>query len=50
MADHGAAEVETGGVVDPAVHEGTYHAFLTLVKYATIGVAVILILMAFFLL
>lgn len=52
MAAHGAQGVEIGtaATVDFAAHERTYRGFLTLLKYSTIAIAVILILMAFFLL
>jgi hypothetical protein len=52
MADHAAGHgaVELGGVAELADHQYTYNGFLTLVKYGTAAVAVILILMAFFLL
>jgi hypothetical protein len=51
MADHAAqGAVELGGIVDVADHERTYRGFLTLVKYGTSAVAIILLLMAFFLL
>lgn len=44
MADHGDTPM------DYAEHDKTYEIFLGLVKWGTIGVAIILILMAFFLL
>ena len=53
MAAHGADQggVELGaGTVDFADHERTYLGFLSLLKYSTAAIAVILILMAFFLL
>jgi hypothetical protein len=51
MADHAAeGAVEMGGVVDVADHFDTYESFLKLVKYVATGVAILLILMAFFLL
>jgi hypothetical protein len=52
MADHAATQgaVEMGGVVDVGDHVQTYEGFLKLVKYVTIGVVILLILMAFFLL
>jgi hypothetical protein len=51
MAEHASQNaVELGGVVDYADHEYTYLGFLKLVKYASAAIAVILILMAFFLL
>ncbi len=52
MAAHGSDSVEIGvaGSVDYAAHERTYLGFLALIKYSTIAIVVILILMAFFLL
>jgi hypothetical protein len=41
MADHAQAAVELGGVVEVADHERTYRGFLTLVKWGTIAVAII---------
>ena len=46
-ADHGA--VEMGATVDFADHQATYSGFLNLLKYCASAIAVILILMAFFL-
>lgn len=52
MAAHGHDSVELGtaATVDFASHERTYRGFLALFKYGTIAVAVVLILMAIFLL
>jgi hypothetical protein len=46
-ADHGA--VEMGATVEYADHQRTYQGFLTLLKYCMGAIAVVLILMAFFL-
>jgi len=50
MAEHGAVEVGTADGNDYAEHERTYDFFTGLVKWGAISVAVILILMATFLL
>jgi hypothetical protein len=51
MADHGAAaEIGTATGNDYAEHQRTYRFFVDLAKWGTISVAVILILMATFLL
>lgn len=52
MAEHGSDSVEIGvaATVDYAAHERTYLGFLALIKYSTIAIVVILILMAIFLL
>jgi hypothetical protein len=49
-ADHGGVELGTGAIVDVADHERTYRGFLALLKYSSAAIAVVLILMAFFLL
>ena len=50
MADHAAhGAVEIGGVAEDADHLHTYASFLKLAKYATGAIALLLILMAFFL-
>jgi len=49
-ADHGGVDLGTPGVVDYADHKRTYLGFLALLKWSTLSIAVILILMAFFLL
>ena len=49
MADHGEVEYATATGNDYAAHEETYHGFIKLVKVSVITVAVILILMAYFL-
>ncbi len=52
MAAHGDGGVELGtaATVDFAAHERTYRGFLALIKYSSIAIVVILILMAIFLL
>lgn len=50
MAEHGTAEVGTADGNDYAEHERTYTFFVGLTKWGTISVAVVLILMAIFLL
>ncbi|MCR4282094.1 MAG: aa3-type cytochrome c oxidase subunit IV [Bauldia sp.] len=49
-ADHGGVEIGMAATVDYATHERTYRSFLGLLKYSMAGIALILILMAFFLL
>jgi hypothetical protein len=48
MADHAQSAVELGGIVDVADHERTYNGFLTLVKWGTIAVAVLVALLFIF--
>ena len=50
MADHSEVAYTTADGNDYPAHEQTYVGFVMLVKYGSIAVAVILILMAFFLL
>ena len=50
MADHNEMAFTTADGMDYPAHEATYEGFLRLVKYGTIAVALILILMAIFLL
>lgn len=50
MADHGEVAYSTADGNDYPAHEQTYEGFIMLVKYGTIAVAAILILMAYFLL
>ncbi|MFB9267087.1 aa3-type cytochrome c oxidase subunit IV [Bradyrhizobium erythrophlei] len=50
MADHSEVAYTTADGNDYVAHEQTYEGFLMLVKWGTISVAIILILMAFFLL
>lgn len=45
-----ALEIETASDVDYVEHERTYHRFLGMVKWGATSVAVVLILMAIFLL
>jgi hypothetical protein len=50
MAEHhGTVTYATATGNDYAAHEATYRGFLALVKYGTLAIVVILILMAFFL-
>jgi hypothetical protein len=49
MADHSEVAYTTADGNDYLAHEQTYEGFLMLVKYGTITVAIILILMAYFL-
>ena len=50
MADHSEVAYTTADGNDYIEHERTYEGFIMLVKYGTIAVAAILVLMAFFLL
>jgi hypothetical protein len=49
MADHREVAYTTAGGNDYPAHEQTYEGFITLVKYGTATVALILALMAYFL-
>jgi hypothetical protein len=49
MAGHGEVEYSTATGNDYAAHEETYRMFITMVKVMTVVIAVILILMAYFL-
>jgi Bacterial aa3 type cytochrome c oxidase subunit IV len=49
MAGHGEVEYATATGNDYAAHEATYHGFIRLVKVSVVTLAVILILMAYFL-
>jgi len=49
MADHGTIEYTTASGNDYEAHEQTYASFLTLVKWCLGTIAIILILMAYFL-
>jgi Bacterial aa3 type cytochrome c oxidase subunit IV len=49
MADHGEVEYATATGNDYGEHESTYRFFVQLVKWGTLTVIVILILMAYFL-
>ena len=46
MAEQDNGPVETGAEMDYAEHERTYALFMTITKYGTLGVAVLLIGMA----
>ena len=50
MANHGEVAYTTADGNDYPAHEATYEGFINLVKYGTATVALILILMAIFLL
>jgi hypothetical protein len=50
MADHGEVAYTSADGMDYPAHEQSYEAFLAMTKYGTIGVIVILVLMAIFLL
>lgn len=49
MADHGNISYTTADGNDYEEHEATYKGFVQLLKWHTIAIVVILILMAFFL-
>lgn len=49
MADHSEVAYSTADGNDYQAHEATYEGFLMLVKYGAASVAVLLILMAYFL-
>jgi hypothetical protein len=49
MAEHNEVAYTTADGNDYPAHEQTYEGFIVLVKYGTLAVAGILILMAFFL-
>ncbi|CCE11658.1 conserved hypothetical protein [Bradyrhizobium sp. STM 3843] len=49
MADHGEVAYSTADGNDYAEHEATYLGFIKLVKFGTVTVALIVILMAIFL-
>jgi hypothetical protein len=49
MAEHNEVAYTTADGNDYQAHEQTYEGFIMLVKYGTAAVAIILILMAFFL-
>lgn len=49
MADHATVEYETASGNDYAQHEATYRGFLQLVKWGVVSTAVVLVLMAIFL-
>ena len=49
MADHNEVAYTTADGNDYPAHEQTYEGFIMLVKFCSIAVAIILILMAYFL-
>jgi len=49
MADHGEVQYATAEGNDYAEHEATYEMFITMTKWGTIFVIILLILMAYFL-
>ena len=49
MADHSEVAYTTADGNDYKAHEETYEGFIMLVKYGTIAVAIILALIAYFL-
>jgi hypothetical protein len=49
MADHSEVAYTTADGNDYAAHEQTYEGFIMLVKFGSIAVAIILALMAYFL-
>jgi hypothetical protein len=49
MASHGTTEYSTAEGNDYAEHERTYAMFLALVKWNVIVIAIVLLLMAYFL-
>jgi hypothetical protein len=49
MADHNEVAYTTADGNDYPAHEQTYEGFIKLVKFGSIAVAIILILMAYFL-
>jgi hypothetical protein len=49
MADHSEVAYTTADGNDYKAHEETYEGFIMLVKYGTITIAIILALMAYFL-
>ena len=49
MADHSEVAYTTADGNDYKAHEETYEGFITLVKYGTIAIAILLALMAYFL-
>jgi hypothetical protein len=49
MAEHGEVAYTTADGNDYVAHEQTYEGFIKLVKYGTLTIVVILLLMAYFL-
>ncbi|HEY0220217.1 MAG TPA: aa3-type cytochrome c oxidase subunit IV [Afipia sp.] len=50
MSDHNEVAYTTADGMDYPAHEQSYEGFLAMTKYGTIGVIMILVLMAIFLL
>ena len=50
MADHGTVELGVATGTNYADHQQTYRGFLKLLKYTSVSIVVLLILMAYFLL
>jgi hypothetical protein len=48
MAEHGTLEVGTASGVDLEDHRRTYRAFLRITRYAVIGIALILLFLAWY--
>jgi hypothetical protein len=49
MSDHSEVAYTTADGMDYPAHEATYEGFIKLVKFGSLTVAIILILMAYFL-
>ena len=49
MSDHNEVAYTTADGMDYPAHEATYEGFIKLVKYGSLSVAIILILMTYFL-
>jgi hypothetical protein len=49
MADHSEVAYTTADGMDYPAHESTYEGFITLVKWGTVSIAILLMLMAYFL-
>jgi hypothetical protein len=49
ISEHGEVAYTTADGMDYPAHEATYEGFIKLVKYGSMTVAIILILMAYFL-
>jgi hypothetical protein len=47
MADHGAVDIGTGGVVDYKDHLHTYQGFLRLLKWSIAGIILVLVFLAY---
>ncbi len=46
-ADHGGVDLGAPGIVDYADHENTYLGFLKLLKWSTIGISILLIIVVY---